>query len=415
MKLNKYLPFSFIYFFVNSVALPLGLTYTTMLGPFFYAWILLKRKRDILLPFVTVLLPFVIIHIFITGVNLSAYIVSILNIVLVYLFAQAFYTFLKVHPDPEKIFRKIFIFNFILCIAGIVFYFTPYAGIFWIQQTISEEVTGVYRFKMFTYEASHYAMMFAPLFLFYLLQYLFKQNRVDSRLLLLMIFVPILISFSLGVTAALLAALFITFLLYFPILIRKKRIVNFTINLVVTGAIGFFILYILFPDNAFFSRLFHLAAGEDTSGQGRTVDAFILANKIIKEKSVCWGIGPGELQTVAGDIIRGYYLYSPGVPVAIPNAVAETWVVFGWVGLILRLSIQVLLFFYTKVWTSYYRLLLFIFIFIYQFTGSYITNPAEYVIWVLAFTNVFPQFDVRQSLPSQLAVAPPYSLRKHSA
>lgn len=415
MKLNKYLPFSFIYFFVNSVALPLGLTYTALLGPFFYIWILLKRKREILLPFVTVLLPFVIIHIFITGVSLSGYLVSILNIVLVYLFAQAFYTFLKVHPDPERIFRKILIFNFILCIVGIIFYFTPYVDLFWIQQTISEKVIGVYRFKMFTYEASHYAMMFTPLFLFYLLQYLFKQNRINSKLLLFMIFVPIIISFSLGVIAALLAALLITLALYFPFLLRKRRVLNFVINLVVIGAVGFFVLYVIFPDNAFFSRLFHLAAGEDTSGKGRTVDAFILANKIIKEKSVYWGIGPGELQTVAGDIIRGYYLYGPDVSVAVPNAVAETWVLFGWVGLILRLSIQVLLFFYTKVWTNYYRLLLFIFVFIYQFTGSYITNPAEYVIWILAFTNVFSQFDVKLSLPSQPAVTQPYFPRKHSA
>lgn len=401
MKLNKYTPFSFLYFFVNSVALPLGLTYTTLLAPFFYIWVLLKRKKEVLLPFVTILLPFIIIHIFIIGVNLSSYTVSILNIILVYLFAQAFYTLLKVHPDPERIFRKLLVFNFILCLIGIVFYFTPYIDLFWIKQTISEKVTGVYRFKLFTYEASHYAVLFTPLFLFYISQYLLKQNRINSKLLLLMVFLPILISFSIGVIAALLAALFITFCLYFPFLIRKRRVLNFAINILVLGAIGFFILYFLFPDNAFFSRLFHIAAGEDTSGQGRTVDAFILANKILQEKSVYWGIGPGELQTVGGDIIRGYYLYSPGVPVAIPNAVAETWVVFGWAGIIIRLSIVMLLFFYTKVWSNYYRLLLFIFVFIYQFTGSYITNPAEYVIWILAFTNAFPQFDVRRSRLSQ--------------
>ncbi|MBC7536218.1 MAG: hypothetical protein H7258_11050, partial [Ferruginibacter sp.] len=56
------------------------------------------------------------------------------------------------------------------------------------------------------------------------------------------------------------------------------------------------------------------------------------------------------------------------------------------------------LFFYTKVWTNYFRLLLFIFIFIYQFTGSFVTNIAEYVIWILAFTNVFVEFDVDKRL-----------------
>jgi hypothetical protein len=45
------------------------------------------------------------------------------------------------------------------------------------------------------------------------------------------------------------------------------------------------------------------------------------------------------------------------------------------------------------VWRNYYRLLLFTFIFIYQFTGSFITNVAEYVIWIMAFTPVFREFD----------------------
>jgi hypothetical protein len=31
--------------------------------------------------------------------------------------------------------------------------------------------------------------------------------------------------------------------------------------------------------------------------------------------------------------------------------------------------------------------------FIYQFTGSFMTNIAEYVIWVLAYTPAFREFD----------------------
>jgi hypothetical protein len=120
----------------------------------------------------------------------------------------------------------------------------------------------------------------------------------------------------------------------------------------------------------------------------------MLAGKLLKEKNEYWGIGPGQVKVLGQDLIRGYYLYEPGTPVAIPNAVAETWALFGWAGLLLRFTIEAGLFFYTKVWSNYYRLLLFIFMFIYQFTGSYITNPAEYVIWILAFTRVFKEFDV---------------------
>ena len=80
---------------------------------------------------------------------------------------------------------------------------------------------------------------------------------------------------------------------------------------------------------------------------------------------------------------------------SIPNAAAETLAIFGWTGLVLRILVEIFLFFYTRVWTNYYRLLLFLFVFIYQFTGSFITNIAEYVIWILAFTNVFHQFDIK--------------------
>ena len=87
------------------------------------------------------------------------------------------------------------------------------------------------------------------------------------------------------------------------------------------------------------------------------------------------------------------------ITVTIPNAAAETLTIFGWIGFILRITVEIFFFFFTKVWSNYYRLLLFSFIFIYQFTGSFITNIAEYVIWILAFTNVFHQFDVYKPNP----------------
>ena len=44
MTVNKYLPFAFIYFFINTLGLPLGLTYTAILSPFFYWWVITTTK-----------------------------------------------------------------------------------------------------------------------------------------------------------------------------------------------------------------------------------------------------------------------------------------------------------------------------------------------------------------------------------
>ena len=72
---------------------------------------------------------------------------------------------------------------------------------------------------------------------------------------------------------------------------------------------------------------------------------------------------------------------------------AETLASFGIIGAVSRVIAQIVLFVATRVYDNYYRLVLFGFIFIYQFTGSYLTNVYEYLIWVIVFLPVFPRFD----------------------
>ncbi|HEY6504019.1 MAG TPA: hypothetical protein VIZ28_08605 [Chitinophagaceae bacterium] len=407
MKLNRYLPFAFIYFFFNSLALPFGLTYTAVLAPFFYAWLLYIRKRDVLLPFIILLIPFIIAH-FLAGVETWSYAISLLNVLLIYIFCQAVYTFFKVCNDPEKIFRSILIFNFILCLIAIPFYFTSYYEWFWMEQNISAGITDIRRLKLFTYEPSYYATLFTPVFFYFLLQYFFGQNTIMAKWLLIMLFLPYVLSFSIGVIGAVLLAGFFTWLIWFRRLTRKRRVLNALISSGAFFISGMMILLLFFRNNPVFSRLGNVFAGEDTSGKGRTVDAFILANKILQTGNEYWGAGLGQIKIVGETIIGNYYLYYKDFVAAIPNAAAETLAIFGWVGFSVRLFIEIFLFFYTRVWINYYRLLLFFFMFIYQFTGSFITNVAEYVIWILAFTNVFRQFDVKPA--NKFNIIPPQQL-----
>ncbi len=395
MNVNKFFPFAFIYFFVNSLALPFGLTYTALLAPLFYIWILLTRKKEILLSFLAILLPFMIIHITFVGVDLKSYFLSLLNFILVYVFGQAVYTFLLVCREPEKIFRKILVLNFIFCLVAIPFYFTPYFEPLWVETNISTEIGRFRRLELFTYEPSYYALLFTPLFFFYLLQYCFRQHSISGLRLLPMLFLPYVLSFSIGVIGAVLLAGFLLWIIYFKSLTRKRRILN---ALIYTGAgLGsvLVILVLFFRQNPVFLRIRNILSGEDSSGNGRITDAFILADKLLKQKNEYWGVGIGQIKIMGEVTIRNYYLYFTDYRVAIPNAVAETMAIFGWVGVSLRLLIEIFLFVQTRVWTNYYRLILFLFIFIYQFTGSFITNVAEYVVWILAFTRIFPQFDTK--------------------
>lgn len=406
MTINRYLPFALLYFFFNSLGLPFGLTYMALLAPFFYWWIVNSRGKEVLLPFLILIFPVVFIQMAYVGVDDKTYVTSLINLLAVYIFCQAFYTYLKNCTDQESIFKKIVILNFILCLIAIPFYFTSYSYFFWDSQPLTEGINDVQRLRLFTYEPSYYATLFVPFFFFFLLKILLKQNTTNSWLLLFMIFLPYMLSFSLGVVTAIALSMFFVFGFYLQRLIVKKRVMNLVLlsTVVIIPAIIFIIL--AFPNNTLLLRIENIVSGHDSSGKGRTYEAFFLAMKILALKSQFWGIGPGQIKVIGTDIIKDFYLYPVDYKtVAIPNATAETLALFGFVGLFFRFATEIFLFFYTKVWKNYYRLLLFTFMFIYQFSGSFITNLAEYVIWILAFTNVFRQFDV---LAKEQVVLPLY-------
>ncbi len=399
MRCNKYIPFAFLYFFLNAWGLPFGLTYTALLCPLFYWWIVLQRKTDILLPFFICLSPFLIIHFMLT-VHTAAYFVSIINYAAVYIFCQAFYTFLITCRQPGKIFMSVLQLNFILCLIAIPLYFTPFGAVWWVQNGLADGINHLSRLKLFTYEPSYYAVLFTPLFFWGLLQITLRLNKTNSWLLLCMLLLPYLLSLSVGVISCVLAACLVTGSIHCIQLLQKKRVLNLLLLTGMAGAAVCVIMLAFYPQNVLLLRIQEILSGRDTSGNGRTSEAFILAKKILAQKSLLWGIGPGQIKILGADIIRSYYLYDADYStIAIPNAAAETLAIFGWIGLAVRLLLEGGLFFYTRVWTNYYRLLLFVFIFLYQFTGSFITSIAEYVIWILAFTNAFPAFDALRRRP----------------
>ena len=401
MKFNKYIPFAILYFFLNSFLLPPGLTYTALLSPLFYWWVVATRKEEILVPFIMALFPFILVHIYFVGVNAQAYLKSLVNLTAVYIFCQAFYTFLKTSNNIEKVFRTILYLNFIFCLVAIPVYFSSNYELLWIEQNMGGALKGVRRLKLFTYEASYYATLFAPIFCFYFLQIILRKNRINSWILLPMLFIPLILSLSLGVLSCLVFAFLICFIFYFISLLSRKRVVNIIAMFLMIFIPTLFILALINPENLLFERVQNILSGQDASGKGRTTEAFTIANILLDKKDQFWGIGLGQVKILGADTIRSFYMYQMDYDIiSIPNVTAETLAMFGWIGLLIRFGLEIFLFVYTKVWTNYFRLVVFFFIFIYQFTGSFITNNAEYVLWILAFTNVFREFDVKRKFSS---------------
>jgi hypothetical protein len=251
---------------------------------------------------------------------------------------------------------------------------------------------------MLTYEPSYYATLLVPLFSYYFIRFILKQTTGNRFSHLLVIGLPLLMSLSFGVISCFAISITLLILLNFTTLFSSKKIFNSFIALGILLLIGIIFLYIFYPNNPIFVRAIAFISNDDQSGRGRTTEAFHLAYQIAEVKSIWWGVGPGQLKIVGDPIIKEFYAYGSSYgQVSIPNAVAETLTLFGFVGVGLRISIQLYLFFRTKVLNNYFQTLLFLYAFIYQFTGSFTTNVAEYVIWILAFTNVFPQFDKQNS------------------
>lgn len=369
--------------------------YTTLLTPVFYIWMLVKGKKLIITKYILVSLPFVLVHLSL-GVNEKFYAQSYLLLFGVYIFSYTFYTFVNRYAQLNKIFDRIVIINFILTLFAILALSTSYKPVFWFVNKLSNEIGEFARLAMFTYEASYYSTLLVPVFSYYLLRVIFGEGNNRTLGYLLMVTLPLLLSFSVGVLAGLFLSVMILVIFNLNKLITKKYFLYPILVISSVLLFGLLFSFLFYRENALFIRLENILSGTDTSANGRTFEAFQLGYIIAELKSVWWGVGLGQIKVIGDEVIKTFYNYPPTVErVTIPCAMAETLAIFGIIGAAIRLFLEIFLFFKTNVLNNYYRTLLFFFIFIYHFTGSFITNIAEYVIWILAFSNVFPQFDIK--------------------
>lgn len=391
LHFSNYLPFALLYFFLNSIFLPEGLLYTSLLTPFFLWWLYRQGTWKPVGWFFLLTIPFVPIHLK-EGVSLFYYARSYLSFFSAWVFGVCFFVSLKKEVAYSLIFRQVLTLNFLLVpLALAALLLPPLKGAFWYLKEISPGVGTVPRLKMFTYEASYYALLLAPLCIYFYLRLLLHQEK-HRGWVLLMATLPLGFSFSLGVIGAMIIGLALLAGICPELFFRRRELRNGI--LIALGSLVLLLLLatLLYPHNPLFERMGNIFHGKDTSFRGRTYESFILAWKVAKAKSLWFGCGPGQVKIAGIGVFLRYYGYLPPV-VRIPNTLADTMATYGVIGLAVRLGFTIYFFFRTRVWNNYYRLWLFFFLFIYQLTGSFMTNIAEYVIWLLAFTNAFTEFD----------------------
>ncbi len=389
---NHLITYSIIFFFLNSFLLPHGLLYTTFLTPvmIYYLYKKDKLKYSIFgLLIILIPMPFQIYG----GVDLTSYLLSNIIIFTVVIFMITTFFLGKANIGVfDRIFRKALLINSILVIVALIIVpFSSIRGILWYDEILTAGVEVIPRLKLFTYEASYYSMIMMPIFLYFLLRVLYGIEQ-HSMLILIAVVVPIFLSLSFGVMGALLISfLFVTIVLW-------SKVPNSMKQFVILGGSALtlllFALLFIWPDNPVYFRIENIIDGKDTSAMGRLFYSFMFAKDLILNSSILFGIGAGQVKIVAHDMIVNHYQYHGQITeiVRIPNSMAEILAVYGIYGFALKLVLEIYLFMKFKVYNNTYSLVLFTFIFIYQFTGSYITNSAEVAIWAFVFTLKFDEF-----------------------
>jgi len=401
MKPGTFSPRSFfllaaLLVFCNRLLLPFGLQYSLLLTPL---WVYFLVREGGLRWLLLCILPFAVWNLYhlLHVVSPLANILSFVLLCSTLAFAWSVYYQLKKRDDWHTLFRFLAGLNvFLLLVSLAVYPFESLRPYCWYLIDFTPNHRPIPRLKVFELEASHYSMAIAPLFLYFLWSILRQFNWRDV-FLLISLGLSLLLSFSFGVLACLVVTFLMLFVSRITKIYRSRKLKWFFISGTILGLLICLGLVVLFPENALYFRLQNVLSGVDTSGRGRTYEAFILAHKILTQQHAeLWGIGLGQLKLVGRSIIIQYYHYTamPAV-VRLPNCTAEFLCYYGFVGFAARLAVQLFCFFRFQVYRNLFRMSLFIFIFIYQFTGSFIFNPAEYIIWGMAFLPSFSKLDFK--------------------
>lgn len=382
---EKYLPIAVLYFFLNSVGLPTGLFYTTILSPLFLLWLFRHKQRWITLKFFACLTPFVVAHTIIGIESPFYYARSTLLLWTVCVTVYAFGLALLKCERLARLFEQLVVLNFCAAMIALVLLFTSYREAVW-DNTDIDDLSDVLRLRLLTSEPSVYALLMMPLVVFVILRLL--QNPGKRNLLYaVLIVIPFLLCQSFGGLTISVAGIGVAVLVRFRHLL-KQRGAFWILTVMVALVAG-----LVYVPNPISNRLFLVATGQDSSTDSRTVSSFIVAYSVAEPKSLLWGAGLGQAKLA--DVSDLGLAFTIGV---IPNAVAGGFAELGIIGMLVKFALEFYFFFRTRVYENSFRLAMFVVVFIIQLTGSYLMNVQEYLMWALAFGPFFPEMDFKRNI-----------------
>jgi hypothetical protein len=395
LTIHRYLPVAAFYFFLNSVGLPRGLFFTTVFAPLLFLWLYLKRQHWLTTKFLLILSPFILAHLSIGIGSYVYYLRSLLLLWTVFIAVYALCWGLLNTRNIDRLFDELIALNFGLTLLALACRYTPVRDLFWMDRSDTLAGTShLLRLSMFTSEPSAYAELMLPLIIFTALRLLANRGKRNA-LYFAMISFPFLLTQSFGGLSISFAALGVTLMTSYRRLLKRPR------SLIIVAFLLSAFAALLFIPNPLGARVFQVLSGNDSSTQSRTTMSFFVAYTVAASKSIWWGVGLGQGKIIdVSDLGVGFDV---GI---IPNAVAGTFAELGIVGVIARLTVEVVLFFKSKVYLNSFSLAMFVAAFIVQFTGSHLMDVQQYLMWCFAFFPLLPGFEMRSAGSQEGRIAP---------
>jgi hypothetical protein len=392
LSIQACLPAAAFYFFFNSVGLPHGLFYTTLLSPAIFVWLYLRGQRWLTSKFLLYLSPFILAHLFLGFSSILFYVRSLFLLWTVYVTTYAFCWALLRCRDIHRLFDELITVNFVVSLLALALLYTPARNIVWLDDSDSvASASHLHRLLLLVSEPSVYAGLMLPFLIFAILRALCKSGK-RNLIYLCMIGLPFLLCQSFGGISMCLAGIGVCLLSSYRRLFRKPRTLFFSFGLAL--AVGALFL----THNPISERLLQVVTGGDSSSKSRTIFSFLVAYEVASAKSLMWGVGLGQAKLVdVSDLGLGFTV---GI---IPNAVAGTFAELGIVGVLVRFTLEIYLFFRTKVYSNSFRLAMFVVTFISQLTGSHLMDVQQYLCWCFAFFPFFPDINLKEGSRKQSA------------
>jgi len=122
-RMDLYMPFVIIYFFFNSLFLPIGLLYTTALAPLFYYWLWRQERKWIVTRFLAIMAPFALFQ-WRNEVDVKAYAVSLAVGTAIFITGYTFYVFINWTQRLDDIMHRVVLINFAMALVGLALFFT---------------------------------------------------------------------------------------------------------------------------------------------------------------------------------------------------------------------------------------------------------------------------------------------------